>query len=208
LTREIIQMDRRCTDHAFRNHASPEGGVVPYLMLDGADAAIDFYKRALGARRWAIGEDGGRPHHECPRGHQRRLGDADGPMPEYGQAAVAPQAFNLHLQVDDADRWFERAVAAGCTVEMPLADQFWGDRYGSVKDPYGVSWGFGTPSPDPSALSFSGNRSATRGPEHLSSGCWVLGPSPRMTSPVSADPISASARKNDLQTKESHMMHL
>ena len=53
-------------------------------------------------------------------------------------------AYNLHLQVDDADRWFERAVAAGCTVVMPMELQFWGDRYGMVKDPYGVAWAFGS----------------------------------------------------------------
>ena len=71
------------------------------------------------------------------------------PMPEHGHPAVAPQAFNLHLHVASADATFDRAVQAGCTVLMPVSLQFWGDRYGMVKDPFGVSWGIGsTPSPE------------------------------------------------------------
>jgi PhnB protein len=54
-----------------------------------------------------------------------------------------PSPVTLHLQVDDADRWFERAVQAGATVSMPLADQFWGDRYGRVNDPFGHEWSIG-----------------------------------------------------------------
>src|SRR3712207_6291114 len=89
-----------------------KGGVVPYLMLDGAAAAIDFYKRALGAE-----EVGARATMEDGRILNARV-DVNGgsvmlmdPMPEHGYPAVAPQAFNLHLQVDNADRWFDRAVA-------------------------------------------------------------------------------------------------
>ena len=122
-----------------------KGGVVPYLMLEGAAAAIDFYKRALGAEE--IGE---RARMDDGRILNSRV-DINGgsvmlmdPMPEHGYPAVAPEAFNFHLHVDDADRWFDRAVAAGCTVVMPMALQFWGDRYGMVKDPYGVVWAFGT----------------------------------------------------------------
>ncbi len=51
-----------------------------------------------------------------------------------------PAGTVLHLQVDDADRWFERAVDAGATVRMPLQDMFWGDRYGHVGDPFGHVW--------------------------------------------------------------------
>ena len=121
------------------------GGVVPYLMLDGAAAAIDFYARALGAE-----EVGERANLEDGRILNARI-DINGgsvmlmdPMPERGYPAVAPQAFNLHLQVDDADRWFDRAVTAGRTVLMPMELMFWGDRYGMVKDPHGVTWGFGS----------------------------------------------------------------
>jgi len=55
-----------------------------------------------------------------------------------------PPAVTLHLQVDDADAWFARALAAGCTVAMPLADQFWGDRYGQLTDPSGQEWSIGS----------------------------------------------------------------
>ena len=122
-----------------------KGGVVPYLMLDGAAKAMEFYKRALGAE-----EVGPQAKMEDGRIMNARI-DVNGgsimlmdPMPEHGHPATTHNGYNLHLHVDDADRWFERAVAAGCTVVMPMALQFWGDRYGLVKDPYGISWGFGT----------------------------------------------------------------
>ena len=121
------------------------GGVVPYLMLEDAAGAIEFYKRAFGAEE--IGErarmqDGRIMNSRIDiNGGSIRLMD---PMPDFGHPAVAPQAFNLHLQVDDADRWFNRAVEAGCTVVVPVSLHFWGDRYGMAKDPYGVTWGFGS----------------------------------------------------------------
>jgi uncharacterized glyoxalase superfamily protein PhnB len=64
-------------------------------------------------------------------------------FPEYGQPKVAAQAFNLHLQVEDGDFWWKRAVDAGCTITMPIEVQFWGDYYGQLKDPYGISWAIG-----------------------------------------------------------------
>jgi uncharacterized glyoxalase superfamily protein PhnB len=121
-----------------------KGGVVPYLNVDGAAKAIEFYKRALGAE-----EVGPRTPMEDGRLLNARI-DVNGgsimlmdPMPEHGHPAAPHDGFNLHLQVDDADAWYERAVSAGCTVVMPMALQFWGDRYGLVTDPFGVTWGFG-----------------------------------------------------------------
>ena len=132
--------------HTEATRAPPlKGGVVPYLRVEGVAAALDFYARALGAEE--VG-----PRTPMPDGRlmNARM-DVNGgsimlmdPMPEHGCPAVSHEGFNLHLHVDDADRWFERAVAAGCTVVMPMALQFWGDRYGLVTDPYGISWGFGT----------------------------------------------------------------
>lgn len=127
-----------------------KGGIVPYLMLENAAGAIDFYRRAFGAQ-----EVGQRANMEDGRIMNARV-DLNGaslmlmdPMPEHGYPAVPPQAFNLHLHVDSADRVFDQAVAAGCTVLMPVSLQFWGDRYGMVKDPFGVSWGIGsTPTPE------------------------------------------------------------
>ena len=122
-----------------------KGGVVPYLMVQGAAAAIEFYKKALGAE-----EVGPRAPLEDGRILNSRI-DINGgsimlmdPMPEHGYPATTHDGFNLHLHVDDADAWFERAVAAGCAVVMPMSLQFWGDRYGMVKDPFGVTWAFGT----------------------------------------------------------------
>ena len=92
-----------------------KGGVVPYLILDGADAAINFYSRALGAQ-----EVGERARMEDGRIMNARI-DVNGgsimlmdPMPEHGAPAVPHDGFNLHLHVDDADRWFDIAqVFAG-----------------------------------------------------------------------------------------------
>lgn len=119
-------------------------GVVPYLTLDRATDAIDFYRRALGAEE--VGERTVMEGRICNaridvNGASIMLMD---PFPERGHPAASPQAFSLHLQVDDADRWFNRATAAGCTVVMPVDLQFWGDRFGMVKDHYGVVWSFGS----------------------------------------------------------------
>ena len=65
--------------------------------------------------------------------------------PEYGHALQKPQAFNLTLPVDDIDAWWKRAVDAGATVVMPVADMFWGDRYGQLRDPFGVLWAMNQP---------------------------------------------------------------
>jgi PhnB protein len=124
-------------------------GVIPYLMVRGAADAIEFYKRALGAEelgpRMPAGEDDPRLMHAYLKvnGSDVFLSDE---FPEYGQSlGEGPKGITLHLAVDDADRWYNRAVEAGCTVEMEIADQFWGDRYGSVRDPSGHSWSFGSP---------------------------------------------------------------
>ena len=123
------------------------GGVAPYLTVSGADAAAAFYKQALGADevfRHPGDEHGRTMHiHLVINGGSVMLSD---PFPEYGHALTAPQAFNLHLQVDDIDAWWTRAVAAGAEIVMPLALQFWGDRYGQIRDPFGVIWAMGSSS--------------------------------------------------------------
>ncbi|HUO23727.1 MAG TPA: VOC family protein [Caulobacteraceae bacterium] len=119
-------------------------GVAPYLSLD-AKAAADVYKAAFAAEEVnrMSAPDGKIMHiHLYINGASVMLSD---PFPEHGFPLMTPQAFTLHLQVDDADAWFNRAVEAGCTVQMPLADMFWGDRYGSVIDPFGVTWSMGSP---------------------------------------------------------------
>jgi PhnB protein len=123
----------------------PEGHntVSPYLIVDGAARALDFYKKAFGATelmRFA-GPDGRLGHAEV------RIGDtvvmlAD-PHPDHG--ANPPGKFggspvSLHLYVEDVDAVVQRATAAGATIKQPIANQFYGDRNGSVEDPFGHTW--------------------------------------------------------------------
>lgn len=119
-------------------------GITPYLLVRDANAASEFYQKAFGAREVAraAGDDGVRLIH-CHlviNGDSLMLND---PMPEYGYPLVAPEGYTLHLQVDDVDAWWKRAVDAGCEIKMPLDLQFWGDRYGAVVDPFGVRWSIG-----------------------------------------------------------------
>jgi uncharacterized glyoxalase superfamily protein PhnB len=118
-------------------------GVAPYLMVSDANAASEFYQAAFGAEEVArmAAPDGRLMHvHLYVNGASIMLSD---PFPEHGHALKDPQAFTLHLQVERAEPWWDRAVKAGAEVAMPLQDMFWGDRYGSLKDPYGVSWSIG-----------------------------------------------------------------
>jgi uncharacterized glyoxalase superfamily protein PhnB len=133
---------------ATESQPEVKGGVTPYLMLSNAAAAADYYKEALGAeevaRAAAPGDASGRLLHVhlYINGGSVMLSDA---FPEHGCPLVSPQAFSLTLQVDDADAWFARAMAAGAEGLMPVADMFWGARYGQVKDPFGVTWAFNQP---------------------------------------------------------------
>lgn len=124
----------------------PVTGVTPHLTIrDGRAAeAMDFYRAAFGAEEMMRmpADDGKRLMH----GHLKVNGGSlmlNDDFPEYSGGAGAPASVTLHLQVDDADAWFARATQAGAEVTMPLADQFWGDRYGQVKDPFGHSWSIG-----------------------------------------------------------------
>ena len=129
--------------------AIPDGmhSLTPHLICRGAAAAIDFYGRAFGAiELFRLPGPDGRLIHACVRIGDSQLFLVD-EMPEHG--ALGPQALNsppvtIHLQVQDADAAFARAVRAGATVTMPLADMFWGDRYGRITDPFGHSWSIAT----------------------------------------------------------------
>lgn len=126
----------------------PTNGLSPHLMVHGAKAAVDFYKQAFGAveifRNEA--EDGQRLMHAHLRINNASLMLHDW-FEEYSGGAPAPPIGGvvLHLQVHDADAWYERAVAAGAKIKHPIADQFWGDRYGVVEDPFGHTWSIGCP---------------------------------------------------------------
>jgi len=121
--------------------------VTPYIIVKGCAAALDWYKRAFGAEeRYRCAMPDGRIGHA-----EIKIGDsiimlAD-EMPEWN--AKSPQTlggtpFGICLYVLDSDASFQRAVAAGATVERPIADQFYGDRSGTIIDPYGHKWTLST----------------------------------------------------------------
>ena len=124
---------------------TPRGGIVPYLALDGAGKAADFYVKAFAAEELARvggpGNDGRFIHiHLVINGASLMLSD---PFPEHGHAYKEPAGVTLHLQIADIQTWFKRAVDAGATETLPVGKQFWGDLYGRLRDPFGVEWSLG-----------------------------------------------------------------
>ncbi len=122
-------------------------GVTPYLTVQGAAEAAEFYKRAFGATEITRmpAKDGKRLMH-C----HLRINGADVMMsdefPEHGFGlGEGPNGVTLHLAVDDADKWWDKAIAAGATVRVPISVMFWGDRYGQLTDPFGHTWSIGSP---------------------------------------------------------------
>ena len=127
----------------------PEGyqSVIPYLAVDDATKAIEFYKRALGAteRSRMEGPDGTIAHCEL------QIGDsvvmlAD-PFPQFATKPpkeIGGTTIGLFMYVEDADEAIQTAADAGATITMPAADQFWGDRFGQVQDPFGHQWQIAT----------------------------------------------------------------
>lgn len=121
--------------------------LTPYVSVKGANEAIDFYKRAYGAveTERMMTPDGKKIVHA-----EVRIGDSmlmisddflDSPpldRSKYGNLC------DLHIYVPDVDAVFDRAVKEGAKVKMPVADMFWGDRFGSVVDPFGLVWSIST----------------------------------------------------------------
>jgi PhnB protein len=132
------------------NELQPQvrGGLVAYLQIDGAMKASAFYQTVFGAEQIDImppDEQGRTMHiHLYVNGSSLMMSD---PYPEHGYPLQAPQAFTLTLalKADEIDAWWERAVAAGLTVVTPLQLMFWGDRYGQLRDPFGVLWAMVAP---------------------------------------------------------------
>ena len=123
---------------------------APYIVVSNAAAAIDFYKKAFGAeelvRHSAPGTDKLMHAHLVVHGGHLMLSDDF--SSQMGGKSETPEALGgspvtFHLQVDDADAAWKQAVDAGANVTMPLADQFWGDRYGQLHDPFGHKWSIG-----------------------------------------------------------------
>ncbi len=129
--------------------AVPEGyhTLTPTLTIRDAARAVEFYKQAFGAVERGVnkGPDVKVMHAELIIGDSIiMLADE---FPEFG--SLSPQTIGgsgtgLHIYTEDVDSAFDRAVKAGATVEMPVADMFWGDRYGKLVDPFGHKWSIGT----------------------------------------------------------------
>jgi len=121
--------------------------VTPYLIVDGAAAAIDFYKSVLGAteRMRMAGPDGKLGHAELEIGDSViMLADEHPEMNARGPNTVGGTPVSLHVYVEDADSVFERAVEAGAEPLQPVEDKFYGDRSGGFEDPFGHHWNVAT----------------------------------------------------------------
>ena len=128
--------------------AVPQGlhTITPHLVLDDAAKAIEWYKKAFGAEEIARspGPDGRIMHAEITIGDSHvYMNDVMDPQGK-GPKAYGGSPASFWLYVENSDALFNRAVTAGAKVQVPLADQFWGDRAGCVADPEGFSWWIGT----------------------------------------------------------------
>jgi len=146
--RRVVCRDTQTEDATMVPPGIPPGyhSITPYLAIDGAARALDFYAAAFGAReRLRLDAPGGKIGHA-----EIEIGDsvlmlAD-PWPEGHFVAPASEdvSVTVHLYVPDVDAVFARAVAAGASVTRPPEDQFYGDRSGSVRDPFGHVWHIAT----------------------------------------------------------------
>ena len=121
--------------------------VTPYLIVDGASAAIDFYTSILGAtERMRMGApDGKVGHAELELGNSViMLADESPEMDARSPGTVGGTPVSLHVYVEDVDNVFERAVDAGARALRPVENRFYGDRTGSFEDPFGHRWDVAT----------------------------------------------------------------
>jgi PhnB protein len=117
--------------------------LTPYLIVKGGPQAIDFYKRAFGATELLrlAGPEGSIAHAEIKIGDSPvMLADEVPSMGFRGPQSIGGSPVCLMLYVEDVDARFQQAVAAGATVVRPLANQFYGDRSGTLTDPFGHVW--------------------------------------------------------------------
>ncbi len=121
--------------------------MLPYLTVSDGAGAIAFYKKAFGAeeRELHLAPGTTKIMNACLSINGGIFMLSDDFSSQFGGKPSTPEALGgspvtLHLQVEDVDAAWAKAVAAGAIVTMPLADQFWGDRYGQLKDPFGHKW--------------------------------------------------------------------
>ena len=121
--------------------------VTPHLVCAGAADAIDFYKRAFGAKEnMRLAGANGKVMHASIRIGNANIMLVD-ELPEWGSLSpitLGGSPVTIHLYVDDVDAFVKRAVEAGAILRMPVQDMFWGDRYGAIEDPYGHKWSVAT----------------------------------------------------------------
>jgi PhnB protein len=146
----------------------PDGyhAITPYLCAQGAAGAIDFYKKAFGAKELfrMPGPGGAIGHAELEIGDSRvMLADEHPQMGFRSPKSVGGTPVHLYLYVPDVDRVVKGAVAAGATLVKPVVDQFYGDRSGSVEDPFGHVWHVSTHKEDLSPEEI-GRRAAAQQP--------------------------------------------
>lgn len=129
--------------------ACPKGfsSVTPHLVIKDCAKAINFYKKALGAQEIYQSKmpDGKVMHAMIQIGNSIiMMADEFPAMGAVGPNTLGGTSTTLHIYTEDADELFNQAIKAGATPVMPIADMFWGDRYGQIKDPYGHSWAIAT----------------------------------------------------------------
>lgn len=139
-------MNASVADPSPAKSPAARGGVVAYLTVEGAVKAAEFYQRAFGAveiGRIPVDEKGRTMHiHLDFNGTSLMLSDG---FPEHGHPALPPQGFTMIIPATDIDNQFDRAVKAGAQVMQPVQTMFWGDRYGALRDPFGITWGMNQP---------------------------------------------------------------
>jgi PhnB protein len=127
----------------------PDGyhSVTPYLILDNASKAIEFYKKVFDATEFVrmSGPDGAIMHAEIKIGDSVvMLADESAAMGQRSAKSMGGSPMGIMVYVTDVDKTYQKAIAAGGTVDRPVQDQFYGDRSGSVLDPFGYKWNIGT----------------------------------------------------------------
>lgn len=135
-------------NESFNANSATLTTLTPHLTVDNADAAIAFYKKAFGAvEMMRLPGPGGKLMHA-----HIKIGDShlllNDEFPEHGvlgPKSIKGSPVTLHMNVPDVDKSVDQAVKAGAKLTMPIADMFWGDRYGMVEDPFGHKWSIATP---------------------------------------------------------------
>ncbi|VXC06046.1 conserved hypothetical protein [Burkholderia sp. 8Y] len=147
--------------------AIPEGmhSLTPHLVCAGAAEAIEFYTRAFGAVELGRlpGDDGKLMHAMVKIGDSMlMLVDENPSFGMLGATSLKGSPVTIHLYVEDVDATMKQAEAAGARVTLPVADMFWGDRYGRLEDPFGHQWSVATHTRDVSPAEMQQGKCAPR----------------------------------------------